>query len=320
MAPSLRDLADPYGLLIGSAVSASVLEKDPMYGEVIAREFNILTPENAMKFAQIHPARDRYDFTQADALVAFAEDNGMAVRGHTLVWDKDLPNWLTEGHYSRKALIRILREHIQTVVGHYRGQVAYWDVVNEAIDEQGGLQDGFWRQGIGPDYVEMAFQWTHEADPDALLFYNDYGAEGINPKSNAIFYYLGDLRQRGVPVDGIGFQVHTGLGVPPMDEVRANMERFGSLGMQVHITEMDVRIGPKVTQKKLRRQAEVYGDLLSMCLEVESCKAFEMWGVTDKYTWIPSVTGAPDAPLILDRNYWPKPAYNALWNILLGKP
>ena len=172
--PSLRSLAQARGIAIGAAVGPQYLRDEPAYAETLGREFSMLTPENAMKFGLVHPDRDRYDFTDADYIVDFAEAHGMQVRGHNLVWHFQLPTWLTEGTWTRDELIAILHEHITTVVGHYRGRVAAWDVVNEAVGDDGSLRDTIWLRGIGPEYVDMAFRWAHEADPDALLFYNDY--------------------------------------------------------------------------------------------------------------------------------------------------
>ena len=312
-APLLRSLAATRGFRIGTAVSYEYLRADSTYRDLVAREFNLLTTENDLKFGPVHPELERYDFEAGDALIEYAKDNDMAVRGHTLVWDWQNPSWLMEGNYSRDELINSLREHIYTVVGRYQGQISAWDVVNEALDPQGNLQDTFWLRGIGPDYIALAFQWTHEADPEAKLFYNDQAAEAMNAKSEAVYRLVRDLRDSGIPIDGVGLQMHVALNaVPPPGEVATNMARLGELGLEVAITEMDVRLGPEITPEKLQRQADIYRELLSVCLQAENCNTLVVWGATDAYSWLPELTGMPDAGVLFDLQYQPKPALKAL--------
>jgi endo-1,4-beta-xylanase len=311
----LRTLAEARGIAIGTAVAAVPLRDDSQYAETLRREFNLVTTETELKMDVLRPNRDTYDFSHADTIIEFAEANEMRVRGHTLVWHDALPGWLTGGNFSRDELVAILRDHIHTVVRHYRGRVDYWDVVNEAMGDDGNLRDSFWLRGIGPEYIEYAFTWAREADPDALLFYNDYGAETMNDKSNAIYEMLGDLVLRDIPVDGIGLQMHVSLGdVPDMERVRANMVTLEALRLEVHITEMDVAVynGTGTDAQRLDAQAVVYRDALRTCLSVDACTTFSTWGFTDRHTWIPQVIGRPDAPLPFDADYQPKPAYWSL--------
>lgn len=317
-AAPLRTLAQARGLLIGAAVDADALQTESTYREVLAREFNLVTPENALKFGPVHPERERYDFGPADAIVEFAEENGMLVRGHTLVWHSQLPDWLTEGEFTRAELMAILREHIRTVVGRYRGRIQAWDVVNEAIGDDGALRDTIWLQGIGPEYLDLAFQWAHEADPEARLFYNDYGAEGRGAKADAVYALARDLLARGVPIDGVGLQMHISAdGRPPPARVAANIRRLGELGLQVQITEMDVRLREPAAEDDLARQAEVYRGQLQVCLQVEDCTAFVLWGYTDRHSWVPGLAPGWGSALIFDEEYRPKPAYRALQETLL---
>jgi endo-1,4-beta-xylanase len=318
---SLRALAEIRDIQIGAAVAARPLQSEALYTETLAREFSMLTPENAMKFESLHPDRDRYDFGNADAIVDFAEAHGMQVRGHTLVWHNQLPRWLTEGNWTRDELIEILREHIMTVVGRYRGRVVAWDVVNEAVADDGSsLRDSIWLRGIGPEYIDMAFRWAHEADPDALLFYNDWGGEGQGPKCDAIYALVRDLWQRDVPIHGVGLQMHVGLDAcPEPQDVAANMERLAALGLEVHITEMDVRIDLPATQEELDEQARVYRDMLQVCLSAENCTGFVLWGFTDSHSWIPDFFQGCGAALIFDKAYHPKPGCNALMDVLSGR-
>ena len=181
-AEPLRTWSKSAGIHIGAAVDVEVLNKDPAYARLLAREFNVVTPENALKFSVVQPERGRFDFSQADALVAFAEAHGMQVHGHVLVWHGQLPEWLARGSFTRDELGAILRAHIQTLVGRYRGRIAWWDVAAEAVDEAGRPRETFWSRGLGPDYLERAFRWAHEADPNARLLYNDYGGEGAGAR------------------------------------------------------------------------------------------------------------------------------------------
>lgn len=309
----LRALAAPHGISLGAAVDAEALENDPVYGATLARELSMVTPENVMKWRTIHPEPARYDFTAADRLVKFATRHGMRVRGHTLVWHIDNPTWLTEGSFTRHQLSAILRDHIKTVVGHFRGRIAQWDVVNEAISDDGTLRETVWSRGIGPSYIDRAFRWAHAADPEAKLFYNDYGGEGRGVKADAIYRLVAGMRRRGVPIDGVGLQMHTAVGEAPRPkDVVKNMRRIAGLSLGVAVTEMDVAVAVPAAASSLSRQARVYGDGLSACLLVRRCTAFVTWGFTDRYSWIPtSKPGLGDA-LPFDANYELKPAYEAL--------
>jgi len=310
---SLRELAPRRGLAIGAAVDVSTLRSDPVYAQILAQEFNMLTAENALKFGPLRPSRDSYDFSAADTLVQFAQDHDMQVRGHTLVWHNQLPDWLTQGTFSREELSAILKEHILTVVGHYRGKIAAWDVVNEAVGDNGQMRDTLWLRGIGPEYLDLAFQWAHEADPQAKLFYNDYNGEGLGSKSDAIYRLLKELLQRGVPVDGVGLQMHLTLDAPPRAaDIAANIQRLGELGLEVHITEMDVRIKTPASPADLAKQAEIYRSVLGACLGSPYCKAFVLWGFSDRYSWIPGFFKGYDSALIFDEAFAPKPAYQAM--------
>ena len=179
--PSMRLLARGRQIFVGAATDPGYL-KDAVASQLLAREFNMLVPEVAMKWEVIHPEPGRYDFSRGDALVTFARQHQMAVRGHVLVWDLQMPAWVTKGQFTRPEWIQILCTHIKSVVGHYRGQIYAWDVVNEAVNQDGTLRNTFWMRQLGPEHIAMAFQWAHEADPDAKLFYNDNGGEGQNRK------------------------------------------------------------------------------------------------------------------------------------------
>lgn len=316
----LRELAEQHGLHIGAAVSAHPLRQEPAYALAVTHEFNMLTTENAAKFGPIHPQPDRYAFADADTIVDLAAAHDMLVRGHTLVWHRQLPSWVENGDWTRDELLAVLREHIHTIVGRYQGRIAAWDVVNEAIDGR-EMRDTIWQRVIGPEYVDLAFRWAHEADPDALLFYNDYGGEGMNKKSDAIYDLVKGMQDRGVPIHGVGLQMHvTAGGQPPAENLRRNIERLSALGLQVHITELDVRISGEPTPAKLQQQADTYRQVLDVCLETPGCKAVVLWGFTDRYSWIPGAFKGYGSALIFDESYRPKPAYQALHEVLARQP
>lgn len=320
-ASTLRSLAQARHFYIGTTVDVDALSNEPVYSATLAREFNMVTPEVSMKFSETEPQPGVYTFAKADSIVAFAQAHQMQVRGHNLVWYTDLPAWLTGGTFTRDQLITILRDHIMTEVTRYRGQVNIWDVVNEAVGDDGGLRDSIWLRGIGPQYIDMAFRWAHQANPQARLFYNDYGGEGLGRKSDAIYALVKGMLQRGVPIDGIGLQMHISLDrYPNPQDVLANMQRLTALGLEVQITEMDVKTqdDPRPMAAKLTAQAQLYGEMLHTCLLVTRCTAFVMWGFTDAHSWIPAATGHPDYPLIFDAQYRPKPAYFALQQALLS--
>ncbi|HVU13532.1 MAG TPA: endo-1,4-beta-xylanase [Phototrophicaceae bacterium] len=321
---ALRDLADAHHLLMGSAVAIPPLRSEPLYANTLAREYNGVTPENVMKWDATEPQQGVFNFTDGDFLVDFAQSHDMRVRGHTLVWHQQLPSWLNSGTFTPAQLTDILHNHITNVVSHYRGRVYAWDVVNEAIDDnRGDLRKTIWLNGIGADYIADAFRWAHEADPDALLFYNDYGAEGANQKADAVYKLVSGLVSQGVPINGVGMQMHVGIGVPPnAAAVAANIARINALGLQVQITEMDVKLqdGSGDETARLQAQAQVYHDMLTVCLQATNCTGFVTWGFTDKYSWIPSFTHHDDAALPFDVNYQPKPAYAALQQAFIEHP
>src|SRR5271165_3906102 len=320
---SLRDAADSSGILMGAAVRP-YLFSEAAYTATLAHEYNMVQPENSMKWPDLRPNANDFDFRDGDAVVRFAQVHGMKVRGHCLVWHQYNPDWLTQGHFTPAQLSHLLQEHITTVMKHYAGQVFAWDVVNEALEEDGRLKDSPWynQPGIGmaekgTAYIEQAFRWAHEADPQALLFYNENGGEGLGRKSDAIYAMVKDFKRRGVPIDGVGLQMH----IPELDldtaGIAANIARLTALGVQVHLTELDVSLPVDSSgiakHDDLVRQAEVYRGVVRACLQNPGCTAIQTWGVTDKYSWIGSHShGTQGAALLFDRAYKPKPAYDAV--------
>ncbi len=317
---SLRDFAAENDLYIGAAVWTQHLDV-PEHREILAREFNMLTPEHEAKFCMISSARGEYDFSRVDQLVEFAEENDMVIHGHTLIWHSCSPDWVENGKFTRDEAIEVLREHITTVVERYKGRIKYWDVVNEAFDGA-ALRDTVWLRMIGPEYIEMAFQFAHEADPDALLLYNDYGAEGMNGKSDAIYEMAQDFLNRGIPIHGIGLQSHFNIDSINFTSVAENIARIGELGLEVQMTEVDIKYLGETDDEILRRQARDYYRLLEVCLDAENCTAFIVWGVSDRFTWLrdPAYFDNPSVePLLFSEDYQPKAAYFALMDLLMRR-
>lgn len=314
---TLRALAQAHEVEIGAAAATGLPTSDARYGDVLGREFGLLAAENAMKFGPLQPTQGNFSFREADALVDFAEAHDMRVRGHALVWHNQNPSWLTNGNRTREQMMDILRTHITTVVTRYADQIDAWDVVNEAVNDDGSLRETIWSETIGPEYIELAFRWAHEADPDARLFYNDYGAEGTGRKSDAVYALAQNLLQEGVPIHGVGLQMHVSTDwAPRPSDVAANMARLGDLGLEVQITEMDVRMPLPPTDDKELMQAGVYADMLDVCLDAWNCTAFVLWGFTDRHSWVPSTFNGQGAALIFDEDYVPKYAYTALQQVL----
>ena len=320
---TLRQAADHANLLIGTAVRPSLFS-EAAYSQTLAREFNMVAPEDALKWAVVRENASGFDFRDGDQVVRFAQAHGMKVRGHCLVWDHDNPEWLTAKKFSPQELSKLLHDHIFTEMKHYQGQVFAWDVVNEAMDEKGHFKDSVWynRPGIGfageaSKYVEQSFRWAREADSEALLFYNENGAEGSGVKSDAVYNMVKDFRERGVPIDGVGLQMHIDRLDFDSSAVARNISRLTALGVQVHITELDVSLPVDTNSvaraNDLASQAEVYRDVVHVCLESPGCTALQTWGFTDKWSWIGSHSQhTHGAALPFDRAYKPKAAYQEM--------
>jgi endo-1,4-beta-xylanase len=309
---TLRQLARHTKLRIGTAVDTTALANDATYRRLVGTQFDTVTPENVMKWEVVEPKRGQYDFTAADALVRFARAHGQKVRGHNLVWHSQLPTWLTSGTWTPAQLRAILRQHIFTEAGHFRGQIWAWDVVNEAIDDNGNLRDDIWSRALGESYIADAFRWAHQADPKAILFYNDYNIESFGKKSDAVYNLVKRLRAQGVPVQGVGFQGHLSTDYPFPNDLLQNMRRFAGLRLDTAITEADVRHTLPTTPAKVNAQAQGFSLMLQSCLLVRSCISYTLWGFTDKYNWVPYTFKGQGEATPFDANFKPKPAYDTM--------
>lgn len=322
-AQSLRQAADKIGLLVGTAEQEAVFTQ-PEYARVLTTQFNMAEPSKELKWAATEPARGVFDFSVGDRMVAYDEAHGLKVRGHNLLWGHYNPAWLNDGHFTPAQLKRIMKRHIQTEVRHYRGHVFAWDVVNEGLGSKGQLEHSIWydQPGIGlaakgPAYIAQAIRWAHEADPKVLLFYNEDHADGINIESDALYKMVRGFQRQGVPIDGVGLQMHVVRPVNVPVHPVENIARFTRLGLEVHLTEVDVGIpiqGPGEPSKaQLAWQAKIYREIATACAENPGCTAFQTWGFTDQYSWIPRAThGKRGDALPFDVNFKPKPAYYAI--------
>jgi endo-1,4-beta-xylanase len=330
--PTLRSEA-PRDLKIGSAVwgQRDLLEHDRKnpteFQRILGGEFNSLTPENDMKWAEIHPEPDVYDFSGADAIVAFAKANRQEVRGHTLLWHSQNPAWVNaaSASWTCEEARDVLEDHVRTVVGRYAGEIYEWDVINEVIQDdwdEGGIrlrtEANPFLAACSDDPVGLigdVFRWAHEADPEALLFMNDYNAEGINAKTDAYYELAQELLADGAPLQGFGAQAHLSLQYDFDDSMQANFERFADLGLKVAVTEADVRMplgdDGEPTAEQIALQAERYDGLLQACLNVGACTSFTVWGFDDARSWVPGVFPEGYAT-IMTEDFEKKPAYFAL--------
>ncbi|WP_139998718.1 endo-1,4-beta-xylanase [Paenibacillus paridis] len=313
--------------LIGAAVNAKtvVTQRD-----LLTYHFNSLTAENEMKFERLQPEEELYTFEEADRLVAFAKEHDMGVRGHTLVWHNQTPDWMFE-HPSgramdRNTLLARMKSHIETVVNRYKGMIYAWDVVNEAVSDSGEqvLRQSKWLDIAGEDFIARAFEYTHAADPNAMLFYNDYN-ESVPEKREKIYSLVKSLKEKDVPIHGIGLQGHWNLEHPTLDDIREAIERYARLGMMLHITELDVSVfnfedkrtgllAP--TEVMVERQAERYQQFFELFKEYsEHITSVTFWGAADDYTWLDNfpVYGRKNWPFIFDQQHQPKQAF---WDII----
>ncbi len=338
--------------LIGVALNkAQILGRDTLAHAFTVLHFSSITAENEMKWERIHPQPDVYDFTVPDSLVAFGERNGMFIVGHTLVWHSQVPDWVFTDEkgkpLTRDALLQRMKDHIFTVVGRYKGKVGGWDVVNEALDEDGQLRKSRWLEIIGDDYIQKAFEFTREADPGAELYYNDYNIE-LKQKREGAVRLLQDLQQKDIKIDGVGIQGHWHLHSPDLQEIDSSLQAYGRLGLKVMITELDVNVIPEPSgiigadvaqqadyQNQLNPWPESFPDSMQQVLANRYAALFGLflkhsdkisrvtfWGIHDGYSWKNNwpIPGRTTYPLLFDRNYQPKPAYDAVIELTKKQP
>ena len=307
------------GFPVGAAIKIRPLLNNNRYRAILIREFNSITAENAMKFKALHPSATIFNWSDADQLVDFAVKHQLRIHGHALNWPKNNPKWVMEFQGDSVAWEQLLKKHIQTVVSHFKGKVSSWDVVNEAFNDNGTLRKTIWLQKLGPAYLARCFVYAHEADPAALLFYNDYGQEYNGKKMKAILKWLGGLQREHIPIHGIGFQLHTSLRIP-IPELQKSIQAVVRTGLLLHLSELDVSVRSKKGEPLLTaaasatQQAAIYRQIFTIYQTVPARQRFgiTLWGIGDQDSYRNAKNADADAPLLFDHNYQPKPAYKAV--------
>jgi endo-1,4-beta-xylanase len=344
--PALKD-AYRNDFYIGVAINAAQITGQDQRGDaLIESQFDSISPDNALKWEEVHPQPDKYDFRLADQYVAFGEEHHMFIVGHNLVWHEQVPAWVfhdAQGNLlGRDALLARLRDHIYTVVGRYKGRIQSWDVVNEALNDDGTLRQSLWFKIIGEDYIEKAFQYAHEADPGAQLTYNDYNLENPAKRKGAVAL-VKKLQAEEIPIDAVGIQAHLRLDSPTPEQEDAAISALEALGVKVAITELDIDVLPSVgygptadvslrvrQDPKLNPYVKGLPDSVQQQLADRYAAFFRVflkhrgalsrvtfWGVTDAQSWLNNwpVAGRTSYPLLFDRNGQPKPAFQAILGV-----
>lgn len=326
--PPLKDLAAKHDIKLGNFAMPKLLAEQP-YHDILTSQFNVALVDNQPNWhftdVDLRPGPNDFNFSRVDEVVRYAELNHMDIQAHHYVWgeEKWLPDWLKNGNYNKQQLLDIIHNHINTMGERYSGKVDEWTVVNEAFtrgQHMYGLRD-WWGDHVGDQsYIDQSFIWAHEADPHSKLILNDFGNEGINPVSNAMYDYIKAAKARGVPIDGLGMQMHIdGTHPPQKEEVIANMKRFGELGVKVYVTEFDVNMNDVKANDKTKDDIEagIYYEMMRACIESKVCPSFSFLGITDKETWYNYFDATPNArPLMFDHDYNPKPAFYSVRNAL----
>ncbi|MCS7338608.1 MAG: endo-1,4-beta-xylanase [Verrucomicrobiae bacterium] len=341
--PALKDAFEGV-FLIGAALNeAQFTGRDTNAVALIKTHFNSVTAENVLKWQRIHPEPGVYEFELADKFVEFGVQNGMVIIGHTLVWHHQTPRWVFRNEdgsqVDRDTLLARMREHIHTVVGRYKGRIKGWDVVNEALDEDGRLRQTPWLRIIGDDYIAKAFEFAHEADPEAELYYNDFSLEN-KPKRDGAVALIKRLKAQGIPITGVGLQGHYTLNWPSKKQLAETIRAFSELGLKVMITELDVDVLPRADAHRgadlmvryqhdpklnpytaglpdsvQRKLAKRYADIFDVLVRhSDAVTRVTFWGVTDRDSWLNywPMPGRTNHPLLFDRHYQPKPAFYAV--------
>ena len=308
---------------LGSSVNPRLLNENEAYRNIATTEWTSLTAENHMKMMLIHPAADRFDFVKGDEIVAFATANGKRMHGHTLVWHNQVPQWMKDFQGDQKAWESLLKSHIQTVVSHYKGKIVGWDVVNESFLDDGSLRPSLWADHI-PDYIAKSFQWAHEADPSAILFYNDYGQDGKPKKMKAILDLVAELKRRGIPIHGLGLQMHINVD-SKRNELQEVLDKSIKTGLKIHLSELDIAVNPKnnpdfiFEEKVASAQTELFKFVFQSYTRVPAAQQYGItfWNISDKDSWLRGYFKRPkEYPLLFDDKYAKKPAYTTLINSL----
>ncbi|CAK7224582.1 Endo-1,4-beta-xylanase 5 [Sporothrix bragantina] len=319
----LHTLAKANGLLFFGTATDTNLFNDSAYMQIVndRNMFGILVPENSQKWQPIEPTQNNFQFNNSDRVHSLANSNQQMLRCHTLTWFQQLPAFVTTTAWTRATLTAAIQTHIANVVGHFKGACYSWDVVNEALNDNGTFRNSVFFQTLGTDFIPISFLAAAKADPNARLYYNDFNIEFDNNKTAAALNIVGLVRRAGARIDGVGFQGHMTTGQTPSRQAMANVFRkFTALDLEVAITELDVRqtsLPPSTAQQA--QQATDYVSMVGGCLDVDGCVGVVAWEYTDRYSWIPSTFPGTGAACLFDENLEPKPAYTAVASLLAAK-
>ena len=348
--PATASLSESFkdAFRVGAALNASQFSgRDTAGVAIVKTQFNTVTPENILKWESVHPRPGEYDFAAPDRYVEFGRANGMTIIGHTLVWHNQTPRWVFQDASGRPAsrdtLLARMRDHIHTVAGRYKGKIFGWDVVNEAIDEDGSLRRSPWLTIIGPDFIEKAYEYAHEADPSTQLYYNDYSLENAPKRSGAVAL-IKKLQSEGIHIAAVGLQGHYKLDWPTSAQIDSTIDAFAALGVKVNITELDVDVLPPAVREPTaevtargapaagsnpyvgglpdsvqQRLADRYAELFQVFMRHRDViDRVTFWGVGDGDSWLNNwpVRGRTSYPLLFDRQHRPKPAFDAVMRVV----
>jgi endo-1,4-beta-xylanase len=312
---NLRSLADEKHLILGAAVNRKALPKSESYRELLGKHFNTLVAENVMKPKWTQPQRGVFDYSAAQPLLDFADAYDQRVRGHTLCWHRGLPDWMKALDAEKDDVEQVLQDHVHGVADRFRNRVFAWDVINEVFNDE-GWRDTVWYRAMGQDLLPKVFTWAHQHAPEAKLFYNDYAVEDINWKSDMMLDQVKRLLTDDIPIHGVGLQMHATMKWPKAPEIAENIARFTDLGLEVHITEMDVRIPMEGDEPAdpagYDKQAERYSELIEPALSNPKVTALLFWGFTDRVSWVPHHFKGMGGALLFDKDDQPKPAFHAV--------
>lgn len=333
-AQEVKGLKDYYANYFPIGVAVSLRSLSGPDAQLIVQQFNSITPENDMKMGPIHPEENRYNWARADSIVNFAQQHGMKVRGHCLCWHEQTPNWLFKdaagNTVTKEVLLQRLKDHITTVVNRYKGRVYAWDVVNEAVADDSSriYRNSLWYQICGDEFIAKAFEYAHAADPDAILFYNDYNTERPQ-KTERVYQLLKKLVDANIPVMGVGLQAHWSVYEPTEKELRQTIEKLSSLGLKIQFTELDISVYPWEKNRRAKRpgendaftpereqqQLEQYKKVFHIFREYKNViTGVTCWGISDRHTWLDDypVPGRKNYPTLFDKNGQPKKAFHAV--------
>ncbi|KAL2135131.1 hypothetical protein VTI74DRAFT_9724 [Chaetomium olivicolor] len=320
----LNDLAVRAGLkYFGTALREGAINSDSTYASILGdkSEFGQLVPENGQKWDATEPSQGQFSYTSGDITANTAKKNGQGMRCHTMVWYSQLPSWVSSGSWTKDTLTQVIATHMNNVMGHYKGQCYAWDVVNEAVSDDGNWRDNVFLKTFGTDYLPLAFNLAKNADPNVKLYYNDYNLEYNGAKTDRAVELVKLVQAAGAPIDGVGFQGHLIVGsTPGRSSLATALKRFTALGVEVAYTELDIRHSSlPASSSALVTQANDFANVVGSCLDVAGCVGVTVWSFTDKYSWIPDTFPGQGDALIYDKNFNKKAAWTSISSVLAAK-